>query len=103
KCTRIPPRDSGLPYTTRFRSLRAYDRKWLLKDLSNLIAQQGVNILALASRVDPGSGLADLRIAVRVADFGQLSELLGRLNAVPGDRKSTRLNSSHVKSSYAVF
>ncbi|HLU12458.1 MAG TPA: bifunctional (p)ppGpp synthetase/guanosine-3',5'-bis(diphosphate) 3'-pyrophosphohydrolase [Arenimonas sp.] len=71
--------------------LRAYDRKWLLKDLSNIIAQQGVNILALESRVDQASGLADLRIAVRVADFGQLSELLGRLNAVPGVQEARRL------------
>ncbi|KAA2284886.1 bifunctional (p)ppGpp synthetase/guanosine-3',5'-bis(diphosphate) 3'-pyrophosphohydrolase [Arenimonas fontis] len=72
-------------------ALRAYDRKSLLKDLSNVIAQQGVNILGLQSRVDQAAGLADLRIAVRVADFGQLSELLGRLNAVPGVQEARRL------------
>ncbi len=72
-------------------TLRAYDRKWLLKDLTNVIAQQGVNILGVQSRVDESAGLAELRIAVRVADFGQLSDLLGRLNAVPGVQEARRL------------
>src|SRR5690606_41218067 len=34
---------------------------------------------------------------------GRLHELIPKLLAVIGDRKSTRLNSSHVKISYAVF
>src|SRR5690606_40935200 len=36
------------------------------------------------------------------AAFGKL-ELVSRLQGNPKDRKSTRLNSSHVKISYAVF
>ncbi|MFH2078971.1 MAG: bifunctional (p)ppGpp synthetase/guanosine-3',5'-bis(diphosphate) 3'-pyrophosphohydrolase [Pseudomonadota bacterium] len=71
--------------------VHAFDRKWLLKDLTNTIAQQGVNILGLQSRVDDDKGLAELRLAVRVADFGQLSDLLGRLSAVPGVREAQRL------------
>ncbi|ODS63042.1 MULTISPECIES: bifunctional (p)ppGpp synthetase/guanosine-3',5'-bis(diphosphate) 3'-pyrophosphohydrolase [unclassified Arenimonas] len=71
--------------------VRAFDRKWLLKDLTNAIAQLGVNILGLQSRVDPDRALAELRLAVRVADFGQLSDLLGRLNAIPGVQEAHRL------------
>ena len=71
--------------------VHAFDRKWLLKDLTNTIAQQGVNILGLQSRVDDDKGLAELRLAVRVADYGQLSDLLGRLSAVPGVREAHRL------------
>ena len=72
-------------------TLRAFDRKWLLKDITNVIAQMGVNILGVQSRVDEASGMAELRIAVRVADFGQLSDLLGRLNAVPGVQEARRI------------
>ncbi len=72
-------------------TLRAFDRKWLLKDLTNVIAQMSVNILGVQSRVDETSGMAELRIAVRVADFGQLSDLLGRLNAVPGVQEARRI------------
>jgi GTP pyrophosphokinase len=72
-------------------TLRAFDRKWLLKDVTNVIAQLGVNILAMQSRIDEGQGLAELRFAVRVAHFGQLSDLLGRLNAVPGVQEVRRV------------
>jgi GTP pyrophosphokinase len=73
-------------------TLRAFDRKWLLKDLTNVIAQMGVNILGVQSRVDEGQGMAELRLAVRVADFGQLSDLLGRLSAVPGVQEARRIS-----------
>ena len=72
--------------------LRAFDRKWLLKDVTNVIAQAGVNILALDSRADDAKGLAELRLAVRVADFGQLSDLLGRLGSLPGVREARRVS-----------
>jgi GTP pyrophosphokinase len=72
-------------------TLRAFDRKWLLKDLTNVIAQLSVNILGVQSRVDEAQGIAELRMAVRVADFGQLSDLLGRLSAVPGVQEARRI------------
>ncbi|WP_460456246.1 RelA/SpoT family protein [Arenimonas alkanexedens] len=71
--------------------VQAFDRKWLLKDITNVIAQIGVNILGLQTHVDEAQGLAELRLAVRVGDFGQLSELLGRLSAVPGVQDARRV------------
>jgi GTP pyrophosphokinase len=71
--------------------VRAYDRKWLLKDLTNLIAQAEINILGMSSQVDAARGLAEIRLALNVSDFEQLSELLGRLNAVPGVQDVRRL------------
>jgi GTP pyrophosphokinase len=71
--------------------IRAYDRKWLLKDLTNLIAQAEINILGMNSQVDATRGLAEIRLALNVSDFQQLSELLGRLNAVPGVQEARRL------------
>ena len=64
--------------------VRGYDRKGLLKDLANLIAQQGVHVLAVNSRVDSARGLAEMTFTLKVRDFDQLGQLLGRLNAVPG-------------------
>ncbi|HEX5756132.1 MAG TPA: bifunctional (p)ppGpp synthetase/guanosine-3',5'-bis(diphosphate) 3'-pyrophosphohydrolase [Arenimonas sp.] len=71
--------------------IRAIDRKWLLKDITHLVAQQGVNILGLSSRVDDSSGNAELRLGLKVSDYGQLSLLLGRLGAVPGVSEARRL------------
>ena len=63
--------------------IRAYDRKWLLKDLTNLIAQANVNIAGI-NTLDQGGPMAELKVNLKVADFGQLSALLSKLNAVPG-------------------
>jgi GTP pyrophosphokinase len=63
--------------------IRAYDRKWLLKDLSNLIAQADVNIASIHTLTQENA-MAELKINLKVADFGQLSTLLSKLDAVPG-------------------
>jgi GTP pyrophosphokinase len=41
--------------------------------------------------VDSSSGLATMNFAVRVADFEQLSTLLGRLSGVPNVIEARRL------------
>lgn len=63
--------------------LQAYDRKGLHKDVSNLIAAANVQILAFEARVDPASNEVRMDLSLRVADFGQLSTLLGQLHALP--------------------
>src|SRR5690625_6816124 len=60
-------------------------------DLIGAVAQQH------RSGPVPGRGLGDVQRQLRLAERGQ-QLLLGE-----GDRKSTRLNSSHVAISYAVF
>jgi GTP pyrophosphokinase len=71
--------------------LRAFDRKWLLKDVTNVIAQADVSILGIQSQADEARGLVELRLTLRVSDFGQLSQLLGKLDAVPGVQDARRL------------
>src|SRR5258708_26834898 len=72
---RRPPRSTLFPYTTLFRSLLA---------------------LGVTRCFTTGVGLMDIVNAVH----GATKE---RTAAVGGDRKSTRLNSSHQIISYAVF
>src|SRR5690349_23746650 len=78
---RRPPRSTLFPYTTLFRSRR-----------------QGSAIdLAVGGQGERGQRDEVLRDHV-------LGELLAHVAAQVGvDRKSTRLNSSHVEISYAVF
>ena len=67
----------------------AVDRKWLLKDVTNLIAQEDAHVLAIHSE-HGRSGQLRLRLRLRVADFGQLSRLLARLDALPGVERARR-------------
>ena len=71
--------------------IEAMDRKWLLKDITTVIAQLGVNVLGLhADQVRGGHGRVRLQLRVRVADFGQLGLLLGRVESLPGVASAQR-------------
>src|SRR5690349_23157873 len=87
---RRPPRSTLFPYTTLFRS---------------------VPFCATASR-GLGSSMVDVNGGVRLsgrwkyASGSDFADWFIVMQPVPGnleDRKSTRLNSSHVEISYAVF
>src|SRR2546430_5680359 len=87
---RRPPRSTLFPYTTLFRShIREIDR--------DVVEQHGLRVLepdaAPAARRRADAGLPAL------FHTGQT----GVGAATRGDRKSTRLNSSHSQISYAVF
>src|SRR5690606_39839712 len=87
---RRPPRSTLFPYTTLFRSRDALARGGVMRDLDGRQRRDGT----LAAR-EPLGALGQLR---------DVAEDLGDLLVVERlDRKSTRLNSSHVKISYAVF
>src|SRR3989442_2205883 len=77
---RRPPRSTLFPYTTLFRSV-----------IDGAVLRRG-------------------EVRLRRLDGGQLTGVCGgrlrcrsRHRELRGDRKSTRLNSSHVRISYAVF
>src|SRR2546430_11880458 len=85
---RRPPRSTLFPYTTLFRS-----------------ADQG-----MAERLDTAAVVLDVvrgpQLPEGLAAQGQLADQAGQgpvVRSASGDRKSTRLNSSHSQISYAVF
>src|SRR3989442_4761435 len=80
---RRPPRSTLFPYTTLFRS--HHDLQASLASLQEGVDRFPINARALHSY---------MRATFRKQPFAQ---------AMERDRKSTRLNSSHVRISYAVF
>src|SRR3712207_8055991 len=94
---RRPPRSTLFPYTTLFRSaLLGLDAE--LDVAAHRAERIGAAVQELGVEEDVADdvlGDDDLR-----ADAGQLDVALGQ---DAGDRKSTRLNSSHANISYAVF
>src|SRR5258708_19061053 len=79
---RRPPRSTLFPYTTLFRSLATADV--LVARRHHLVLRRKVHPQLEAVGEPSGEGQDDA-------------------SALPGDRKSTRLNSSHQIISYAVF
>ena len=68
----------------------ALDRRWLLKDLTNLIAQDDAHVLAIHSEHADG-GHVRLRLQLRVRDHEQLTRLLGRIDNLPGVEQVRRV------------
>src|SRR3989442_5388091 len=85
---RRPPRSTLFPYTTLFRSL-FYRAGCLIRDGAPLTYETA---MAKVYADETGQKLARLGM-----------DLLGLWGPSRSDRKSTRLNSSHVRISYAVF
>src|SRR5690606_41705749 len=95
-----PPTITHLPYTTLFRSAQLFDR---IQD----------DLAALPGVVDVASSMVGViagnswggNVTVQGFEAAPDADTDARYNAVSEglDRKSTRLNSSHVKISYAVF
>src|SRR5690242_21169192 len=83
-----PPRPTLFPYTTLFRSVTTADFHDLQRPPARLRQRRG-------ERADLGHQRARQR---RVAEVVGEAQAGGR-----EDRKSTRLNSSHMSISYAVF
>ena len=68
--------------------VRAIDRKWLLKDLANLIAQEDAYVLDI--RTESRGRDVSIRVRLRVRDYGQLSRLLGRIEGLAGVESAAR-------------
>src|SRR3712207_7195169 len=84
---RRPPRSTLFPYTTLFRSV--------------INAKGGCGKSTLAMNL--AAGLAARGHRTLLLDMDPQSQVTQWLGAGDGDRKSTRLNSSHANISYAVF
>src|SRR5207249_12065337 len=85
-----PPRSTLFPYTTLFRSKNEVYRNWIVPQAALLGFRGHVD---LEFTVERDGTLTDLKM---LKSSG--TPALDR-----ADRKSTRLNSSHVSISYAVF
>src|SRR5690606_41982792 len=93
-----PPRFPILPYTTLFRSGGQLPHHLALGDRvpgDDLGQQRGVETDVQGDQLVPVVDAPPVGADGGLADVGEL--------VVGQDRKSTRLNSSHVKISYAVF
>ncbi len=69
--------------------ITAYDRQGLMGDISNLLTNEGVNILDVGVKVN--QNLADLRLILEVKDIAQLSRILTRIENIPNVLEAQRV------------
>ncbi|HVH84647.1 MAG TPA: TGS domain-containing protein, partial [Steroidobacteraceae bacterium] len=64
-------------------TVSAYDRRGLLRDLTDVLAAERLSIDAVTSRTDHDAGVAHFALSIAVGDLEQLSRVLRRLAGVP--------------------
>ncbi len=81
-------RDDRYPVKIR---VCAYNRTGLIRDVGAVLAAEQINIGAMDSRDDDASGLATLHLTLRVADFGQLANVLVKIRGLSNVTEAERL------------
>jgi GTP pyrophosphokinase len=71
-------------------SVRAYERRGLLRDLSALLDSEQANVISLNTVTDKPTNLVEMIITLEVENFQQLSRLLEAINQIPNVYQARR-------------
>jgi GTP pyrophosphokinase len=71
--------------------VRAYDRRDLIRDISNILSTSETKVTDISSRLDEALDEVTIKLSVRVKDYEQLSELLNRMGSVTNVIEARRL------------
>ena len=77
-------------YAVRVR-VSAFNRTGLIRDVGAVLAAEQINIGAMDSKDDPGSGYATLHLTLKVSDFGQLANVLTKLRSLSNVTEAERV------------
>ncbi|TLY59981.1 MAG: bifunctional (p)ppGpp synthetase/guanosine-3',5'-bis(diphosphate) 3'-pyrophosphohydrolase, partial [Gammaproteobacteria bacterium] len=72
-------------------SVNAYDRRGLVRDVSDLLALERLSIEAMTTTTDRAAGTAHVLVTVAVNDLEQLARVLRRLGGVPNVMQARRI------------
>ena len=68
--------------------IQALDRQGLLRDISNVLAREKIDVTATRTRSDDVT--ASLQFTLKIADLGQLQRVLGLIQNIPGIQSAAR-------------
>jgi len=63
--------------------VRAYDRQGLLRDISNVLAVEKVNVLAAHTTSDRMANLATMILSIEIGGLDSLGKVVGKINQLP--------------------
>jgi GTP pyrophosphokinase len=73
-------------------SISAYDRRGLVRDVTDVLAVERLSIEAMTTTTDRGAGTAQVLVTVAVNDLEQLARVLRRLAGVPNVTHARRVH-----------
>lgn len=63
--------------------IQAYDRTGLLRDVSNILANEKVNVIAVTTQSDLGEHTANMQITVEVESLERFARLMAKISQLP--------------------
>jgi GTP pyrophosphokinase len=82
--------DAGSAHIAARIEIEAFDRRGLLRDISDLIAEEHVSIEGVSSHTDPADRIAHFEVRLNVRDAAELAKLQRRLARIPNVYKVRR-------------
>jgi len=68
----------------------AYDRPGLLRDISQILANEGINVRGVNSHTDPNKQIATFILAIETIGLRELSGIMNRLEQIPNIHRAQR-------------
>ena len=81
-------------YASRLR-IEAYDRVGLIRDITNVVSSENVNIHSLTSTEDDKTNACTISLTVYTSGVEQLSRLFARMETIPGVDNAFRVNEAN--------
>ena len=81
-------------YASRLR-IEAYDRVGLIRDITNVVSTENVNIHSLTSTEDDKTNACTISLTVYTSGVEQLSRLFARMETIPGVDNAFRVNEAN--------
>ncbi|MDQ2695494.1 MAG: GTP diphosphokinase [Pseudomonadota bacterium] len=68
----------------------AYDRTGLLRDITSVLSNERVNVVAVNTLSDPQTGTARMALTLEISDVEQLGRILARIGQIPNVTQARR-------------
>ena len=72
-------------------NVKAYDRKDLLRDITNIVSNEKANVLGISTHTDKTDQLANIHLSVEINSIEALSRLLEKINSLANVMSVNRL------------
>jgi GTP pyrophosphokinase len=72
-------------------AIHAYDRAGLLSDVSALLANEKVNVVAVTTRSDQGENTAAMNLTVEVDSLERLARVMSKIEQLPNVLSTRRI------------
>ena len=63
--------------------ITAFDRQGLLRDITSVLANEKINVIAVQTLSDKSEHVAYMTLTLEISDIDELSKMLQKLNQLP--------------------